>query len=157
MIHFSKFYRPTMVAAVLSVSLGLSACSNGMSGLSLGGISSTRIQGYEISEAALQQVRPGQSEDLVIAVMGSPQTRGTFDDETAFYYVQTKVEETTFGMRTVQERTVLAVYFDNNKRVTDKAIYTLQDGRVFAVETRRTASFGQDRSFVEQILNSVGI
>ena len=157
MIHFSKFYRPLAAAVILSTSLGLSACSGGASGLSLGGLSSVRTQGYEISEAALQQVRPGQSEDLVIAVMGSPRTRGTFDDETAFYYVQTKVEETTFGMRTVQDRTVLAVYFDNNKRVKDKAIYSLKDGRVFALESRRTASFGQDRTFVEQILNSVGL
>jgi outer membrane protein assembly factor BamE (lipoprotein component of BamABCDE complex) len=155
MPNITRIYRPIMLATVIATCVGLGACS---SGLTLGSLSSVRTQGYEISEAALQQVRPGQSEDLVIAVMGSPQSRGTFGDETAFYYVQTKIEQTTFGMKTIVERTVLAVYFDNNNnKVTDKAIYTLQDGRLFAVETRRTASFGHDRTFVEQILSSVGI
>ncbi|HHB82811.1 MAG TPA: outer membrane protein assembly factor BamE [Devosia sp.] len=157
MVKFCKIYRPLMVATVLGATLSLGACSGGMPGFSnLGGFSSKRTQGYEISDAALQQVRPGQSQDLVIAVMGSPQTRGTYENESAFYYVQTKIEETTFGLRTITDRKVLAVYFDDNKRVTDKAIYTLQDGRLFAIETRRTASFGEDRTFVEQILQSFG-
>ena len=155
MPNITRIYRPIKLATIMAVCVGLGACTN--SGLSLGSLTSVRTQGYEISEAALQQVRPGQSQDLVIAVMGSPQSRGTFGDETAFYYVQTKIEQTTFGMKTIVDRTVLAVYFDSNKKVTDKAIYTLQDGRLFAVETRRTASFGHDRTFVEQILSSVGM
>ncbi len=145
----SALRRPTLILGMVVATFGLSACSTGLSGLT-----SVRTQGYEISESALQQIRPGQSEDLVIAVLGSPQTRGTFDNESAFYYVQTKIQQTAFGLKTVMDRTVLAVYFDQNKKVTDKAIYTLKDGRVFAVETRRTPSFGQDRSFVEQILSS---
>ena len=87
-------------------------------------------------------------------MLGSPQTRGSFANESAFYYVETKIEQTTFGLKNVNKRTVLAVYFDRNKRVSDKAVYTLQDGRLFAIETRRTPSFGVDRTFVEQILAS---
>lgn len=134
------------LASILLLSFGLAACSNTFT--------SVRTQGYEISESSLAQVRAGQSQDLVVAVMGSPQTQGTFGDETAFYYVETKIEQTQFGLSTVKERTILAVYFDADKKVTDKAIYTLQDGRVFALETTRTASFGEDRTFVEQILAS---
>jgi len=145
----TKNYRPILFTSAIAAIIGISACAPGF-----GGFTSVRTQGYEISESALQQVRVGQSQDLVIAVMGSPQTQGNFGDESAFYYVETKIEQTTFGLKTVSERTVLAVYFDSNKRVSDKAVYTLQDGRLFAVETRRTASFGQDRTFVEQILAS---
>ncbi len=134
------------LGAVVLLSFTLAACTNTLT--------SVRTQGYEISESSLAQVRVGQSQDLVVAVMGSPQTQGNFGNESAFYYVETKIEQTQFGLKNVKERTVLAVYFDENRKVKDKAIYTLQDGRLFAVETRRTPSFGQDRTFVEQILAS---
>lgn len=133
--------------------LGLTACAGGLNPLS--GFSSTRTQGYEIPDSALQQVRAGQSMDLVITVLGSPATRNTFGDETAFYYVETKVTETSVGISAVQERTVLAVYFDEDRRVIDKAVYGLNDGRVFEIEGRRTPSFGEDRSFIESLLSSV--
>lgn len=138
--------RLVSLAVALLLPFTLAACTNTFT--------SVRTQGYEISDSSLAQVRVGQSQDLVVAVMGSPQTRGNFGNESAFYYVETKIEQTQFGLKTIQERTVLAVYFDENRKVKDKAIYTLQDGRLFAVETRRTPSFGEDRTFVEQILSS---
>lgn len=146
--------RLVLSGAGLALFAALAACSS----FDLGqGMVSTRTQGYEISESALQQVRPGQSAQLVIAVLGSPMTTNTFEEETVFYYVETKVQETAFGLDTVQERKVLAVYFDDDNKVKDKAIYGLQDGRVFTVESRRTPSFGEDRTFVEQLLGSVGL
>ena len=73
---------------------------------------------------------PGQSQELVVAVLGSPQTTNAFDEGSAWYYVQTKVSQTAFGLTTRVERTVLAIYFDKNKRVADKALYALKDGKV---------------------------
>ena len=113
-----------------------------------------RTQGFEIPDTALQQIRPGQSEDLVTLVLGSPQTTYSFGDQTAFYYVETKVQQTSFGLNMIKSRTVLAIYFDKNKKVVDKAVYSLADGKAVTVETRRTQSFGEDRTFVEQILQS---
>lgn len=150
MTHFRKSFRPFLVAGALGISLAISGCSSG-----LGSFTSTRTQGYEIPDSALQQIRAGQSEDLVVAVLGSPQSRGSFGNENVFYYVETRIERTTFGLSNVQSRTVLAVYFDDRKIVTDKAIYSLEDGRLITVEPRRTPSFGHDRSFVEQLLDSV--
>jgi len=141
------------LAIALSASLAVAGCSMDMGQ----GLTTTRTQGYSISESAVQQIRPGQSVELVTTVLGTPQTRGSFGNETAFYYVETKVQSTAFGLDNVQERTVLAVYFDENRRVKDKAIYGLEDGRVFAIESRRTPSFGEDRTFVQQILGSVGL
>lgn len=137
--------RALPLAIVVASGLALSACS---------GMVSHRTQGYVISENALQQIRVGQSEDLVITVLGSPQTKSNFGDESAFYYIETKIEETSFGLRTVQERTVLAIYFDEDRRVKDKAIYGQKDGRLIAIETRRTPSYGQDRTFIESIIAS---
>ena len=149
MPHFRKSFRPFLVAATLGLTLAISGCSG------LSGFSSLRTQGYEIPDSALMQVRAGQSEDLVVAVLGSPQSQGTFGDENVFFYVETKIERTTFGLSTVKSRKVLAVYFDSHRKVKDTAIYSLEDGRVITVEPRRTPSFGQDRTFVEQLLDSV--
>lgn len=140
----------TMVAAVSLMAL-VAACSAG-TGLSL---TTTRTQGYVLSEDQLAQVRPGQSQQTVVLVLGSPQAQNSFGDGTAYYYVSSKIDRTAFGLEMVRERTVLAVYFDNNKRVADKAVYGLQDGRMVTIETRRTPSFGEDRGFIESILSSI--
>ena len=138
---------PLTAAALLA--LGLGACSTA------GGLTRTHTQGYELSDDALAQIRPGQSQQLVTLVLGSPQTTSAFGGESAWYYVETTVEETSFGLASVKDRKVLAVYFDNNKRVKDKALYGLQDGRTVEFESRRTPSFGEDRTFVESILSSL--
>jgi outer membrane protein assembly factor BamE (lipoprotein component of BamABCDE complex) len=137
-----------IVATALLVP-ALAACSN--SGLAL---TTQRVEGYVLKQDQLAQIRPGQSQDLVTVVLGSPQTTNSFGDETAFYYVETKKESTAFGLDMIKERTVLAVYFDKNKRVTDKAVYGIQDGRVFQIESRKTPSYGEDRTFIESILKS---
>ncbi|MCB9993678.1 MAG: outer membrane protein assembly factor BamE [Hyphomicrobiaceae bacterium] len=148
--------RALMVAAVTAATLSLSGCSSGLSGFTgLGGFSNTRLEGTEMSDAQLEQIRPGQSADLVTTVLGSPFTTNTFGNETAYYYVETKVEEMTFGMKMVKERTVLAVYFDESMRVKDRAIYGLDQGRVITIESRRTPSYGEDRTFVQSILSSL--
>ena len=120
-----------------------------------GCLTQQRTQGYDISEDALTQVRPGVSKQLVEFVMGSPQSKNTFGDEEAYYYVETKIEQTAFGLKNIKERTVVAVYFDKKDRVIDKAVYTLEDGRVINTVSRRTPGFGQDRSFVQQLLGSL--
>jgi outer membrane protein assembly factor BamE (lipoprotein component of BamABCDE complex) len=122
------------------------------SGLAL---STSKIQGYAISDDALAQIRTGQSQELVAVVLGSPQTINAFNEGSAWYYVQTRVNETAFGMTTVVERKVLAIYFDKNKRVADKALYSAKDGKVFTIEGRKTPSYGEDRSFLQQLISSV--
>lgn len=139
----------SIVAAAL-LAAALAGCSMG-SGLAL---SSLKTQGYDLSDDAMAQIRPGQSQDLVVVVLGSPQTTNNFGDETAWYYVETKVEETALGITTVKERTVLAIYFDKNKKVSDKAVYSAKDGKIIPIESRKTPSFGMDRTFIESILAS---
>lgn len=137
------------ISAAVALSLTLSACGSGLA------LSTQRTQGYELSQDALAQIRPGQSQVLVTTVLGSPQVTNSFGEETAFYYIQTKIDRTAFGMETIKDRTVLAVYFDKNKKVVDKAVYGAKDGKVIAIQSRRTASFGIDRSFLESILASI--
>jgi outer membrane protein assembly factor BamE (lipoprotein component of BamABCDE complex) len=139
----------TVAAGLLLASV--SACSMG-SGLAL---STAKVQGYALSQDALAQIRPGQSQDLVVVVLGSPMTVNAFDQETAWYYVETKVDQTAFGLTTVRERTVLAIYFDKNNKVADKALYSAKDGKVFTIEGRKTPSYGEDKSFIDSLIESI--
>ncbi|KKC31979.1 outer membrane protein assembly factor BamE [Devosia psychrophila] len=138
---------PLAAAALLATALA--ACSTSSTALV-----TSRTQGYEISDSAMAQIRPGQSQELVTLVLGSPQSTNTFGDQSAFYYVETKVRQTSFGLTMTDSRTVLVIYFDKNQKVIDKAVYGLKDGKTVTVETRRTQSFGEDRSFIDSILKS---
>jgi outer membrane protein assembly factor BamE (lipoprotein component of BamABCDE complex) len=143
----SALVRLSPLAAAVAVGLTLSACSGS-------GLVAQRTQGYVLPADAIAQIRPGSSQHFVRVVLGSPQTTSTFGGETAWYYVETKVNQTAFGLTSVEERTVLAVYFGADRRVTDRALYSLEDGRVFAIEQRRTGSFGEDRNFLQTLLAS---
>jgi outer membrane protein assembly factor BamE (lipoprotein component of BamABCDE complex) len=143
----SGSFAPLAAAALLATVLA--ACTSSTS------LVTSRTQGYEISESAMAQIRTGQSQELVTLVLGSPQSTNTFGDQSAYYYVETKVRQTSFGMTMIDSRTVLVVYFDKNKKVIDKAVYGLQDGKTVTIETRRTPSYGEDRSFIESILSSI--
>jgi outer membrane protein assembly factor BamE (lipoprotein component of BamABCDE complex) len=147
MVTNSARRRTLKFVAALGFGLALAGCS-------ADAFIAHRTEGYVISDSALQQIRPGQSVDLVVAVLGSPQTTNTFGEKSAFYYVETKVDRTSFGLRMPKERRVLAIYFDTNKKVASKMLYGLEDGRVVDIDTHRTPSYGEDRTFVESILAS---
>ncbi len=136
------------IAAALLLGASLSACSSGLS------LSQSKARGYEISEDALLQIRPGQSAALVTAVLGSPQATNNFGSESAWYYIGEKVQQTAFGLELSKERTVLAVYFDKDNKVVDTERLGVKDGKVFNIDSRRTPSYGQDRSFIESIISS---
>lgn len=139
---------PLVVAAALLT--GLAACDTGLSGFTR-----DRVEGYDLSPDGLAQIRNGQSQQLVSTVLGSPQLTNDFGTESAWYYISTHVTQTSFGVEMIKDRTVLAIYFDKNKKVKDRAIYSLKDGRTFTVETRRTPSYGEDRTFIQSIMSSV--
>ncbi len=137
------------ISAALVLGLTLSACSSGMS------LTQSRARGYEISEDAVAQIRVGQSAALVTAVLGSPQITNSFQTENAWYYLGEKVQQTAFGMQLSKERTLLVVYFDKNNKVVDTERLGIKDGKSFTIESRRTPSYGVDRTFLESIISSI--
>ena len=137
------------IAAALVLSLTLSACSSGMS------LVQNKQRGYDISDDEVKQIRPGQSAALVTAVLGSPQSTNSFAKETAWIYIGEKVQQTAFGMELSKQRTLLVIYFDKNNKVTDMERLGIKDGKSFQIESRRTPSFGQDRTFLESIISSI--
>ena len=137
------------IAAALVLSLTLSACSSGLS------LVQNKQRGYDISEDDVKQIRPGQSAGLVTAVLGSPQSTNSFAKETAWICIGEKVQQTAFGMELSKERTVLVIYFDKTNKVTDMERLGIKDGKSFQIDSRRTPSFGQDRTFIESIISSI--
>lgn len=137
------------ITAALLLGLSLAACSSGMS------LTQSKARGYEISEDAVAQIRVGQSAALVTAVLGSPQITNSFATETAWYYLGEKVQQTAFGMELSKERTLLVIYFDKKNKVVDTERLGVKDGKSFAIEARRTPSYGQDRTFIESIISSI--
>jgi outer membrane protein assembly factor BamE (lipoprotein component of BamABCDE complex) len=145
----TAFRLASPIAAALLLSLTLSACSSGLS------LVQNKQRGYDISDDDVKQIRPGQSAALVTAVLGSPQSVNAFAKETAWIYVGEKVQQTAFGMELSKSRTVLVIYFDKNNKVTDMERLGVKDGKSFQIESRRTPSFGQDRTFLESIISSI--
>ena len=138
-----------LIAAVTLLG-GLAACDTGF-----GGFSREVVQGYDLTPDGMAQIRPGQSQQLVVTVLGSPQLTNDFGGESAYYYVSTHATQMANGAQFIKSRTVLAVYFDKNKKVKDRAVYTLKDGRVFTIESRRTPSYGEDKTFIQSLMSSV--
>ncbi len=100
------------------------------------------------------QIRPGQSAPWSPPCSARPSRSTTFAQETAWYYIGEKVQQTAFGMELSKQRTVLVIYFDKNNKVTDMERLGVADGKSFQIDSRRTPSFGQDRTFIESIISS---
>lgn len=149
MRHSQKFRHVFPVAVALVAGLALSACSSGLS------LVQSRAHGYDLSEDAVKQIRVGQSAALVTAVLGSPQVTNAFAAEDAWYYIGEKVQQTAFGMELGKDRTVLVVYFDKKNRVKDTERLSIKDGKAITIESRRTPSYGEDRTFIEALVSSI--
>jgi len=143
------FNRLLPITAALVIGATLSACSSGMS------LTQSKQRGYSISEDAVAQIRVGQSAALVTAVLGSPQITNNFATETAWYYMGERVNQTAFGMELSKERTLLVIYFDKKNKVVDTERLGVKDGKAFTIDSRRTPSYGQDRTFLESIIASI--
>jgi outer membrane protein assembly factor BamE (lipoprotein component of BamABCDE complex) len=131
---------PMAAALVLAVSLA-------------GCFTATYQRGYVLDEAALAQVPQGSSQEQVLLVLGTPSTVATVSGET-FYYISQKSQRTAFLNPEITDQRVLAVYFDQGRRVERLANYGMQDGKVFDFISRSTPTGGQESNLIKQILSS---
>lgn len=137
------------LAAALSLAIGATGC------VGTQGLGSTSKHGYVISQVALEQVPIGSSKDQVLIALGSPSTTGNFGGEAYYYISQTRRQSVAFMPDRVIDQRVLAVYFDDNDKVTRIADYGLKDGKVFDFVSRTTPTAGRDESFLKQVLGGL--
>src|SRR6266480_3935227 len=115
----------------------------------LGGcFSETYQRGYIVPEGALEQIPIGSTQEQVLLVLGTPSTVATVSGE-AFYYISQRSEKSAaFLPQKVVDQRVIAVYFDNNRRVERLADYGLKDGKVFDYVSRTTPTSGAELSYI---------
>ncbi|MXN67322.1 outer membrane protein assembly factor BamE [Stappia sp. GBMRC 2046] len=120
--------------------------------LPLGGCFTTTLtHGHVISPDTVQDVQIGSSREQVELVLGSPSTTSRLEGD-AYYYISQVTETTAFLPPEVVEQRVVAVYFDEEGFVRDVGFYSLEDGKVVDILTRKTRTGGADYGFLTQIL-----
>lgn len=139
----SAIARGACLTAALAAALAAAACT--------GSFTQNYSHGYVFDEASLEQVPPGSSQEQVLLVLGTPSTVATVSGE-VFYYISQKAERTAFLDPKVTDQRVLAVYFDQTRRVERIANYGLKDGKVFDFISRTTPTGGADQNLIRQIL-----
>jgi len=120
--------------------------------LPLGGcFTSTYTHGHVITGDMLSQVQVGSSREQVELVLGSPSTTSSLAGD-AYYYISQKTATTAFLNPDIVEQRVVAVYFDEDGFVKDMGNYSLEDGKIVDIVTRKSRTGGADYGFLTQIL-----
>jgi outer membrane protein assembly factor BamE (lipoprotein component of BamABCDE complex) len=130
-------------ALAFAITIGLSACQT----------SEVFHNGYVVDQAALDLVPVGSSREQVLLSLGTPSTTATFDGEVFYYISQKRTRSVAFMKPQLVDQQILAIYFDKDGIVTQRANYTLQDGRVFDTISRTTPTGGRDLTFLQQMLS----
>ncbi|MEL6585523.1 MAG: outer membrane protein assembly factor BamE [Pseudomonadota bacterium] len=141
-----RLLNPMMrVAMVLVMLVGLSACA-----------ATFRNYGYIPDDADLEALVVGvDTRDSVETAVGRPQASGVIND-TAWYYVRSRVR--FFGPRKPQvvERQLLAVSFAEDGTVSNIERFGLEDGRVVTLSRRVTETSIREFGLIQQIIRNFG-
>jgi outer membrane protein assembly factor BamE (lipoprotein component of BamABCDE complex) len=105
-------------------------------------------KGYILPPGALEQIPIGASQDQVLIVMGTPSTVATLNGEVFYYISQRSERKVAFMHQEVVDQRVIAIYFDQDRKVRRIANYGLQDGRIFDFISRKTPTSGQELSYL---------
>jgi outer membrane protein assembly factor BamE (lipoprotein component of BamABCDE complex) len=124
----------------------------GVLALPLGGCFTTTLNhGHVIPAERVRDIQVGSSREQVELLLGSPSTMSRLNGE-AYYYISQTTQTTAFLTPEVTEQRVVAIYFDEDGFVRDTGYYSLEDGKVVDILTRKTRTGGSDYGFLSQIL-----
>lgn len=110
-------------------------------------------RGYLPDPVAERAIKTGtDTKTSVQQRLGDPSTTATFGGD-GWYYISTLEKQIAFFNPRIESRTVLAVYFDKEGKVTSVKHFGLKDGHVVAFESRETPTRGRELTFLQQLLN----
>ena len=113
-------------------------------------------RGYVFDESLLPQLKVGTTSQTDITnPYGSPSTVPTLNGG-AYYYISSKFITEAYRAPRETERRVLAIFFDEDKKIRDLGFYTLEDGNVVTLVERTTETQGRELSFLQQIFGNLG-
>lgn len=111
-------------------------------------------RGYVQDDRALAQIKPGTSAESVILVLGTPSVVSTVGGK-GYYYISQRISQRyQFMHPTITDQRVLAVFIDGKNKVERVANYGMEDGRLFDFITRKTATGGDELTFVRQLIKA---
>ena len=136
--------RPVTAACAIVLALALAGCTG-----------ETFQRGYVLPEGALEQIPLGASQEQVLLVLGTPSTVATVSGE-AFYYISQKADRPiSFMQAKVTDQRVIAVYFDQGRKVRRVAEYGMKDGHVFDFVSQTTPTGGNDLSVITTMIHNI--
>lgn len=103
----------------------------------------------------IAQIKAGQSQQQVAAILGSPSSVTSFDPETWLYMSSTLKKVAFFAPKEVN-REILAVHFDKNGIVTEVADYDETNGREIIIDKTVTPTAGHQIGFFKKYFGGVG-
>ncbi|MEK0163084.1 MULTISPECIES: outer membrane protein assembly factor BamE [unclassified Phaeobacter] len=127
-----------------------------VAGLAVGACSMYRKHGYVPSEELLSEVVVGvDTKDSVAETIGVPAAEGVLTDG-GYYYVSTLMRRRGPSASKPVSRELVAINFNDQGVVTGIERYGLEQGRVIPLQRRVTSSNVQDKTFLRQLLGSLG-
>ena len=125
-------------------------------GLAAGCAPVTSINGYQAREEKPQNVKVGvDTKSTVLAQLGSPSIKSTFDPNVWFYIGQV-TDEYAYYKPQVRTRSVVRITFATDEKVSNVEHLTLKDGYRIAYDKHETPTRGRGLSWVEQVLGTIG-
>jgi outer membrane protein assembly factor BamE (lipoprotein component of BamABCDE complex) len=114
----------------------------------------TNQRGYLEDKDVEAGIKPGNdTKTSVQEKLGYASTTATFGGD-AWYYISQTERQIAFFAPTVEQRSILAVYFDKTGKVASMRHYTLAQGHLISLEDRTTPARGRELTFLQQLLNA---
>jgi outer membrane protein assembly factor BamE (lipoprotein component of BamABCDE complex) len=146
----AKYLDKRLVSLALAVAVGLTLTACGKT-------TETLQRGYVLPEGALEQIPVGATQEQVLIVLGTPSTVATVNGE-AFYYISQKAERAAaFLPHEVVDQRVIAVYFDNERRVRRLANYGVKDGKLFDFLAKKTETGGEELNYLRGLFKGLSL
>ncbi|AZV78087.1 outer membrane protein assembly factor BamE [Parasedimentitalea marina] len=115
-----------------------------------------RNHGYVPTEEELAEVVVGvDTRDSVTETIGAPSSSGVLD-ESGYYYIATQLRHYGPSQPKPVSRELVAISFDQSGVVSGVERFGLENGNVIPLERRVTSSGIQDKTFLRQLLGSIG-
>lgn len=113
------------------------------------------LRGAQVDPDELKQLVVGTSTKKdVETLIGSPTTKGTFDDR--WIYISQTTHTRIARLPGVDKQDVLVLSFDQNGVLRDMEQHGMKDAKPVTMVDRTTPSPGSEASFMQQLLGNVG-
>lgn len=107
------------------------------------------------SPEKVAQVKKGQTQQEVRALLGAPSSVNALDENTWIYMSSTLKKVAFFNPQEI-DREVLSITFDQNDKVHQIATYDKQSGQLIAVDQTQTPTLDDNQGFFHKYFGGVG-